>query len=78
MKKHEASYAGYVYKKPVSYWSETEEVKKHLTKVSFNKKSKIEKGGIPIIGDDVLIGTGACVLGGLKLEIERLLQLVLL
>lgn len=28
MKKHEASYAGYVYKKPVSYWSETEEVKK--------------------------------------------------
>lgn len=51
MKKHEASYAGYVYKKPVSYWSETEEVKKHLTKVSFNKKSKIEKGGIPIISD---------------------------
>lgn len=25
------------------------------------------KSGIPIIGDDVLIGTGACVLGGVKI-----------
>ena len=41
MKKHVASYAGYVYKKPVSYWSETEEVKKHLTKVSFKVESKV-------------------------------------
>lgn len=35
MKKHEASYAGYVYKKPVSYWSETEEVKKTSYKSIF-------------------------------------------
>lgn len=51
MKKHEASYTGYVYEKPMAYWTPKKEVIKQLTKVDFNKNEKIEKGGLPIISD---------------------------
>ena len=47
MKKHEASYTGYVYEKPMAYWTPKKEVIKQLTKVDFNKNEKIEKGGLP-------------------------------
>ena len=51
MKKHEASYTGYVYEKPMAYWTPKKEVIKQLTKVDFDKNEKIEKGGLPIISD---------------------------
>ena len=51
MKKHEASYAGYVYEKPIAYWTPRKELLKQLTKVDFNENEKIEKGGLPIISD---------------------------
>lgn len=51
MKKHEASYTGYVYEKPIAYWTPKKEVIKQLTKVDFNENEKIEKGGLPIISD---------------------------
>lgn len=49
-KQYEASYAGYVYEKPTTHWTSTEEVKK-LTKVNLSDLSELEAGGIPIISD---------------------------
>ena len=51
-KQYEAVYAGYVYEKPTTHWTSTEEVKKRLTKVNLSDLSELEAGGIPIIFDD--------------------------
>lgn len=50
-KRYEASYAGYVYEKPVTYWTTEEEVKACLKKVDLSSGEKIEAGGMPIISD---------------------------
>ena len=50
-KQYEAAYAGYVYEKPITYWTSTEEVKKRLTKVNLLDLSELEAGGMPIISD---------------------------
>lgn len=50
-KQYEAAYAGYVYEKPTTHWTSTEEVKKRLTKVNLSDLSELEAGGIPIISD---------------------------
>lgn len=50
-KQYEATYAGYVYEKPTTHWTSTEEVKKRLTKVNLSDLSELEAGGIPIISD---------------------------
>lgn len=50
-KQYEAAYAGYVYEKPATHWTSTEEVKKRLTKVNFSDMSELKAGGMPIISD---------------------------
>ena len=50
-KQYEASYAGYVYEKPATYWTSTEEVKKRLTKVNLTDLGGLKAGGMPIISD---------------------------
>lgn len=50
-KQYEASYAGYVYEKPVTHWTASEEVKENLIKVDLTSDSNIEAGGMPIISD---------------------------
>ena len=50
-KQYEASYAGYVYEKPTTYWTSTDEVKKRLTKVDFRGGSDPRNGGVPIISN---------------------------
>lgn len=50
-KQYEAAYAGYVYEKPTTHWTSTEEVKKRLTTVNLSDLSELEAGGIPIISD---------------------------
>lgn len=50
-KQYEAAYAGYVYEKPVTHWTPTQEVKSRLTQVELSGPESIEAGGIPIIVD---------------------------
>lgn len=50
-RRYEASYAGYVYEKPVTYWTSTEEVKRRLTRVDLTKPGGIDAGGMPIISN---------------------------
>lgn len=50
-KQYEASYAGYVYNKPATYWTPTTTVKQRLTKVDLDEPGTIEAGGIPLILD---------------------------
>lgn len=50
-KRYEAAYAGYVYEKPVTHWTASEEVKKHLARVALGANISIEEGGIPIISE---------------------------
>lgn len=50
-KRYEAVYAGYVYEKPVTHWTASEEVKKRLAKVTLESESSIEGGGMPIISE---------------------------
>lgn len=50
-KLYEAAYAGYVYEKPVTHWTSTEEVKKRLTRIDLTDWSSIKTGGMPIISD---------------------------
>ncbi len=50
-KQYEAAYAGYIYEKPVTHWTSTEEVKKRLTKVNLSDLSELKTGGMPIIVD---------------------------
>lgn len=50
-KQYEAAYAGYVYEKPTTHWTSTEEVKKCLTKVNLNDLKELKAGGMPIISD---------------------------
>ena len=50
-KQFESMYSGYVYEKPVTYWTATEDVKKHLTKVDLTRDGDIQAGGLPIISD---------------------------
>ena len=50
-KQYEAVYAGYVYEKPITHWTSTEEVKKRLTKVNLSDLSELKAGGVPIISD---------------------------
>lgn len=50
-KQYEAAYAGYVYEKPTTHWTSTEEVKKCLTKVDLSKSKGVKAGGMPIISD---------------------------
>lgn len=50
-KQYEAFYAGYVYEKPTTYWTATEDVKRRLTKVDLTCSRNIEIGGMPIISD---------------------------
>lgn len=50
-KQFEASYAGYVYEKPVTHWTSTENVKSRLAKVDLTQSGDIQAGGMPIISD---------------------------
>lgn len=50
-RRYEASYAGYVYEKPVTYWTSTKEVKRRLTRVDLTKPGGIDAGGMPIISN---------------------------
>lgn len=50
-KRYEGHYSGYVYEKPVTYWTPTEEVKRHLTKVDLTQSGDIQAGGLPIISN---------------------------
>ena len=50
-KQYEAAYAGYVYEKPTTHWTATEEVKKRLTKVDLTYLKALKAGGMPIISD---------------------------
>lgn len=50
-KRYKAAYAGYVYEKPVTHWTSTDEVKKCLTKVDLTEPGEIKEGGMPIISD---------------------------
>lgn len=50
-KQFESIYSGYVYKKPVTYWSPAEDVKSRLTKVNLTQPKGIQAGGLPIISD---------------------------
>ena len=50
-KQYEAAYAGYVYEKPTTHWTSTEDVKKRLTKVNLSDMSELKAGGMPIISD---------------------------
>jgi len=47
----EASYAGYVYEKPITHWTPTEEVMRRLTKVDLTQPGDIQAGGLPLISD---------------------------
>ena len=59
-RQYEASYAGYVYEKPATYWTSTEEVKKRLTEVDLANTKELKAGGMPIIsdGETAYIDTG--------------------
>ena len=59
-KQYEAAYAGFVYEKPITHWTSTEEVKERLTKVNLSDLSELKAGGIPIISDeqDIYIDAG--------------------
>lgn len=59
-KQYEAVYAGYVYEKPITHWTATEEVKKRLIKVNLSDLSELKSGGVPIIfdGQNVYIDDG--------------------
>ena len=46
-KKHEALYAGYVYEKPITYWTSSEDVKRKLTRLNLNGKRNVKAGGMP-------------------------------
>ena len=48
-KKYEAFYADYIYEKPVTHWTPTEEVKNHLKAVSLKEQGEIPAGGMPVI-----------------------------
>ena len=50
-KQYEESYAGYIYEKPVTYWTSAEEVKRRLTKVDLANPAGICAGGMPVISD---------------------------
>ena len=50
-KQYEAIYAGYVYDKPSTYWTATDEVKRSLMEIDLNCPSEINKGGMPIISE---------------------------
>lgn len=50
-KQFESTYAGYVYEKPVTHWTSTEEVKCHLTEVDLTQAGDVPAGGMPIISD---------------------------
>lgn len=50
-KLYEAAYAGYVYEKPVTYWTDSDEVKNRFTKVNLVSDNNIGEGGMPIISD---------------------------
>lgn len=50
-KQFESIYSGYVYEKPVTYWTSTEEVKKRLAKVDLTQTGDIQAGGLPIISN---------------------------
>lgn len=50
-KRYEAAYAGYVYEKPSTNWTATNEVMRRLTKVELSKPGVIAAGGMPIISD---------------------------
>lgn len=50
-KQHEAAYAGYVYEKPITYWTAAEEVKQKLTKVDLSDLRGLNAGGMPIASE---------------------------
>ncbi len=51
IKKYEASYAGYVYDKPVTHWSSDSTMKSSLMRVDLTNPDGISAGGLPIISD---------------------------
>ena len=51
-KKYESSYAGYVYEKPVTYWTSKETVMNSLTKIDLSSSDSITSGGMPIISNE--------------------------
>ena len=54
-KKHEASYAGYVYEKPITYWTSSEDVRRKLTRLNLNGKRNVKAGGMPIISNGKVV-----------------------
>lgn len=82
-KKYEASYAGYVYTKPITHWNTDDEVKKKLTKVDFTNDGDIPEGGMPIISDGRIayVDTGdshtaICAISGMKKSICGYMPLI--
>ncbi len=51
IKKYEADYAGYVYDKPVTHWSNDRDMKAALMKVDLTSPEDLPAGGLPIISD---------------------------
>jgi len=51
VKKYEAVYADYVYDRPVTHWTATEDVKQHLTAVNSTRRGGIPAGGMPVISE---------------------------
>lgn len=50
-KRYEATYAGYVYEKPVTHWTDSKEIKMRLTRVNLASDNTIKEGGMPIISE---------------------------
>ena len=54
-KQYESVYAGFVYEKPETYWTSTEEVKSRLTRIRLGGNRAVRAGGIPIISDGKVV-----------------------
>lgn len=50
-KQYKEGYAGYIYEKPITYWTSTKEVKRRLTKVDLANPEGLCVGGMPVISD---------------------------
>lgn len=50
-KQYEESYAGYIYEKPITYWTSTEEVQRRPTKADLTNPESLHAGGLPVYSD---------------------------
>lgn len=54
-KKYESSYAGYIYEKPITYWTSKETITNILTRIDLSSPDSIQSGGMPIISDGNIV-----------------------